>query len=210
LLSTDRWLVMELCQTNLCEWIKNPPNCGKHLDAQVINGQLVIGLSYLHDKNIVHRDLKPQNVLVSVVSEGIVLLKLADFGASKQARNKPNGNIEVSDSQSGRGTSGFMAPEVLETERGSPIFASDVWSLGVVMFFVLSRGGHPFGEKIYEGGRNVRDFIIKSVKNLRKVGPISHDWAATDLIIRLLQYEAQDRPSAFLILCHPYFTLRDQ
>jgi len=45
--------------------------------------QITIGLACLHNKNIIHRDLKPYNILLTKLSDGTVLVKIADFGISR-------------------------------------------------------------------------------------------------------------------------------
>jgi serine/threonine protein kinase len=44
---------------------------------------ILVGLHYLHSKNIVHRDLKPANILLDRLEDGIKILKIGDFGISK-------------------------------------------------------------------------------------------------------------------------------
>ena len=83
--------------------------------------QILLGLEYLHSKNIIHRDIKPANVLVD--EHGVV--KLADFGASKQMKGSVTNELE---NQTLKGTPYFMAPEVL-TQSGHGRRA-DIWSVG--------------------------------------------------------------------------------
>jgi serine/threonine protein kinase len=44
---------------------------------------ILLGLNYLHTNYIVHRDLKPANILINQLSDGQIILKIADFGTSK-------------------------------------------------------------------------------------------------------------------------------
>jgi serine/threonine protein kinase len=198
---------MERCAGDLQKFIENKLRVLKKVIAsQTILVQLSVGLSYLHEKGIVHRDLKPQNILLSEISSEVFLFKLADFGLSKQQHFTPTGTTAFSQTAPS-GTSGYMAPEILEANGNmEPNFKSDIWALGVIFFYVLSDGQHPFG------GRTpiVRDVIIKMMKKLRNIGPISHDWAATDLVLQLLQYDPEKRPSSLLIILHPYFSLHNQ
>lgn len=48
---------------------------------------ILLGIDYLHSHDIMHRDLSPRNVLVDVLSNGFKVLKITDFGLSKQATN---------------------------------------------------------------------------------------------------------------------------
>jgi serine/threonine protein kinase len=110
-------------------------------EALDISQQIVDGLASAHARGIIHRDLKPENIMVRV--DGRV--KLVDFGLAKQLL--PDGSttgLPVSEaSQSGHlvGTFNYMSPE---QARGQPIStASDVFSLGIVMYELLS-GRNPF------------------------------------------------------------------
>eukprot|EP00929_Paragymnodinium_shiwhaense_P030986 TRINITY_DN17458_c0_g1_i4.p1 TRINITY_DN17458_c0_g1~~TRINITY_DN17458_c0_g1_i4.p1 ORF type:complete len:1187 (+),score=247.63 TRINITY_DN17458_c0_g1_i4:162-3722(+) len=98
-------------------------------------GQILVGLLYLHRKEVVHRDLKLDNVLGPDSRHGV---KLADFGISKRLR----GSL----AKSMVGTPEIMAPERCvslamgadedESEGYGP--ASDIWSLGVMLYELAS------------------------------------------------------------------------
>lgn len=103
----------------------------------------VNGMQYLHEMKIVHFDLKPDNLLVDAggssslsaqeAEAGGLCLKVADFGLSKHKANR-----FVSDCRDLRGTLPYMAPElVADPERVSE--KADVWSMGVVMWEMLTR-----------------------------------------------------------------------
>ena len=201
---------MERCAGDLKKFIENQLGSLKDvIDSKAILVQLSVGLSYLHEKGIVHRDLKPENILLNEISPQ-VLFKLADFGLSKQQHLTPTGAVEFSNTAPS-GTSGYMAPEILKADGNmEPNFKSDIWALGVIFFYVLSNGQHPFGKSIPMALRDFRDVIIQTTKNLRNIHPLSHDWAAADLVLQLLQYDPGNRPSSFLIILHPYFSLHNQ
>jgi serine/threonine protein kinase len=104
--------------------------------------QMVAGLHYLHwgtrhlpsaGSGILHRDIKPSNVLID--DRGVA--KLADFGQSrKMERTITHSNA--------LGTVGWQAPEIAAGERNWS-HATDVFSLGLVVFYAMSGGEHPFG-----------------------------------------------------------------
>src|SRR5206468_270624 len=85
------------------------------------------GLAAVHEAGIVHRDVTPQNVLRMADGRPVV----SDFGLATDA-------FESTTSIHG-GTIAYMAPEVTRGERAS--FASDVWSLGVLLHEIV------FGER---------------------------------------------------------------
>lgn len=128
------------------------------LKATALATRIADGLAEAHRLGIVHRDLKPDNVLLTL--QGIP--KIADFGLAKQVR-KANGQ---SVSESLCGTPQFMAPELFDGARACPI--TDVYSLGVTYFLMLS-GRLPFhGESISE---IMREVLKEPVPNIRRIVP---------------------------------------
>jgi serine/threonine-protein kinase len=80
------------------------------------------GIEAAHREGIVHRDLKPENIFLVHAADGREIVKLVDFGAP--------GSLGA------LGTPGYMAPEVALGGEGS--VASDIYSLGVVLFEMLT------------------------------------------------------------------------
>ena len=123
--------------------------------------QMLDGLSYIHAQKFVHRDIKPNNILIDRIGH----LKIADFGFSKPI----SGINSFSISDAGKGTDGWMAPELLkiiiETEENSTnttlthhaTTAVDVFPLGCVFFFFLTKGKHPFGSRALRSGNIIMD-----------------------------------------------------
>lgn len=141
---------------------------------------LTAGLSHCRSRGVIcHQDLKPQNVLmrnywpdfVGLPDEDVFTVPLlADFGLANM----------WFDHQRPEGARPYMAPEqwLLKTVHG----ASDVFSLGVIIFEVMSRGMHPLGERTKDwwptpAAGNSRKWLRDDVwKSWAKNGcPISHD-----------------------------------
>ena len=91
--------------------------------------QICNAVDYAHRQNVLHRDLRPSNVLVT----GNGLLKVADFGTSRFLEIAAHGTTVI-------GSPPYMAPEQFQ---GRAVFASDVYSVGITMFQMLT-GDLPY------------------------------------------------------------------
>jgi eukaryotic-like serine/threonine-protein kinase len=87
------------------------------------SAQILKGVEHAHQNQILHRDLRPANVLVS--ESGIV--KVADFGTSRL--------LEKSHATTVIGSPPYMAPEQFQ---GRAVLASDIYSVGVMMYQMLT------------------------------------------------------------------------
>jgi serine/threonine protein kinase/tetratricopeptide (TPR) repeat protein len=94
--------------------------------------QVAQGLARAHEHGILHRDIKPANILIT--SDGVV--KIVDFGLAKLT-----GRSMLTRSGSTVGTAAYMSPE--QTGAGEVDQRTDIWSLGVVLYEMLT-GRRPF------------------------------------------------------------------
>jgi serine/threonine protein kinase len=102
--------------------------------------QVCRGLRAAHAHGIVHRDLKPENLFVTHTQSGAELVKILDFGISKQSRLA--GRRTLTNPSMNVGSPHYMAPEQVRSPS-SVDGRADIWSLGVVMYEILT--GHvPF------------------------------------------------------------------
>jgi serine/threonine-protein kinase len=104
------------------------------------------GLADAHAMGIVHRDLKPQNLfLARKTAAGAASVKVVDFGLAKSTSSANGHILSAKATANGEivGTAGYLAPEQM---GGEATPRSDVWSLGVTLYRLLT-AKHPFAGK---------------------------------------------------------------
>uniref|UniRef100_A0A672Q0W0 non-specific serine/threonine protein kinase n=1 Tax=Sinocyclocheilus grahami TaxID=75366 RepID=A0A672Q0W0_SINGR len=143
-------------------------------------------LHYLHTCRIAHLDLKPENVLIEQTSNQ-PLVKLTDFGDAAHLSNTPYIHPLL-------GSPEFSAPELVLGEPAA--LASDLWSLGVLAYVMLS-GASPFlDESVEETCLNICRLDFSFPEDYFR----SVSQAARDFVCDLLQGEPCRRPSAQVCL----------
>jgi serine/threonine-protein kinase len=113
--------------------------------------QACAGVAEAHARGIVHRDLKPSNLFLTHRADGSPLVKVLDFGVSKSSDpeepNEPGERNVLEGSLTGTsellGSPLYMSPEQVRGAK-SVDHRTDIWSLGVILFRLLS-GQPPFG-----------------------------------------------------------------
>ncbi|XP_068071743.1 myosin light chain kinase family member 4 isoform X9 [Danio rerio] len=163
------------------------------LDTVLFIRQITEGLQYMHKMYILHLDLKPENILC--ISRETNKVKIIDFGLAR--RYKPREKLRVN-----FGTPEFLAPEVINYEFVS--FPTDMWSLGVITYMLLS-GLSPFlGEDDNETLNNI--LACQWSFEEAEFADISEE--AKDFISRLLVKSKSWRMSASQSLKHPWLSDR--
>ena len=159
--------------------------------------QMLHGLAYLHSKGIVHRDIKPANVLVD--ERGLV--KLADFGASKQIALAPSGATIEMNNQTLKGTPYFMAPEVMtQTGHGRK---SDIWSIGATVM-QMRTGAPPWKSNKFESLIQLMCHIAQTPDAVPDVpsDPAVMSPNLRGFIMVCFQRDAKKRPTALELSTH--------
>lgn len=110
------------------------PRQGAELLAQIAEA-----LQYAHERGVIHRDIKPANIMLERAEAGSYLPKIMDFGLAK----RENGETTLTMDGQVLGTPAYMSPEQARGEGHKVDGRSDVYSLGVVLYQVLT-GSLPF------------------------------------------------------------------
>ncbi|XP_034528637.1 myosin light chain kinase 3 isoform X2 [Ailuropoda melanoleuca] len=159
------------------------------LDVILFTKQICEGVHYLHQHYILHLDLKPENILC--VNQTGHQIKIIDFGLAR--RYKPREKLKVN-----FGTPEFLAPEVVNYEFVS--FPTDMWSVGVITYMLLS-GLSPF---LGETDAETMNFIVNCSWDFDADAFEGLSEEAKDFISRLLVKEKSCRMSATQCLKHEW------
>lgn len=162
----------------------------KEDEARPVFQQLLAAMTHAHSKNICHLDLKPENIIFHPI---LGTVKVIDFGLGTLLENES----EPWSMGTSRGTLAYTAPEVLRESRCSK--ASDVWSLGVVLYRMLL--GHlPFsGQTQWE----LRDNIVDPAMEPYITSRLTEE--CQELLRWMLKKNPTERPSMEEVLRHPWF-----
>ncbi len=95
--------------------------------------QVCLGMQYAHQRGVIHRDLKPSNILVSADGQAHIL----DFGLAKDLLH--DATTEVTQQGDVSGTPAYMSPEQARGEAAKVDTRTDVYSLGVILYNLLTR-----------------------------------------------------------------------
>jgi serine/threonine protein kinase len=139
------YFVMELVRgvkiTNYCD--ENKLNNHERLALFI---QICRAIQHAHQKGIIHRDIKPSNVLVTL-HDGAPVPKVIDFGIAKATEGRLTDNTVFTALQQFVGTPAYMSPEQAEMSGLDVDTRSDIYSLGVLLYELLT-GKTPFDTKI--------------------------------------------------------------
>ncbi|KAL8179763.1 UNVERIFIED_CONTAM: Myosin light chain kinase 2, skeletal/cardiac muscle [Gekko kuhli] len=159
------------------------------VDCMVFVRQICDGILFMHQTGVLHLDLKPENILCVTATGHMV--KIIDFGLAR--RFNPAEKLKVN-----FGTPEFLSPEVVSYEQVS--YTTDMWSMGVIAYMLLS-GLSPFlgdndtetlnnvlasnwyfDEEAFEGiSEEARDFVSHLIikeksKRMNAAQSLQHPW----------------------------------
>lgn len=194
------YIAMELCSQNLREYISSVKEKPVNFDILAsYSKQVINGLAYIHSNKIIHGDLKPDNILFS---QNMKYIKISDFGLSEEALDEKDAK---NSSSSLPGTEGFRAPEVY-LDPPELMFASDVFSIAIVIFYLTTLGYHPFGDQPHDWGYNIRYSKNRDLSFLYRLSILpSTKLSLYDLVGSSLRKDPSRRPIAKAMLRHEFF-----
>ncbi|XP_072298868.1 myosin light chain kinase, smooth muscle isoform X2 [Eucyclogobius newberryi] len=156
--------------------------------------QILEGVAFMHQQKILHLDLKPENI-VCVDTSG-TQIKIIDFGLASRLDDKAPLKVM-------QGTPEFVAPEVINYEPVSP--ASDMWSIGVICYILLS------GESPFQGNSDAETLALVTAAQYEfdedSFEEITED--AKSFISSLLNKAPRRRLSCAEALSHPWMAAFD-
>ena len=202
------YLVTDLQDKNLKQYVSSKevslPDLQKN--GPFILRQILLGMNALHDENILHRDLKPENVLVNFqgkVASTNPKVVLGDFDICRKLQEGQETHFSIP-----RGADSWRALESLpDADDDDPLSESnvnevsytkksDIQVLGMLFYFVLTKGKHPFGkQEIFRPGN-----ISLGKSDLSDLT----DDVAKDLIQWMIKHDINERPTVNQCLKHPY------
>ena len=107
--------------------------------------QVCHAVQHAHQKGIIHRDLKPSNILVTM-HDGVPVPKVIDFGIAKATEQRLTDKTLFTAYDQFMGTPAYMSPEQAEMSGLDIDTRSDIYSLGVLLYELLT-GKTPFDAK---------------------------------------------------------------
>ena len=162
------YFVMELVGgikiTDYCE--QNQLTTRQRLDLFI---QVCRAIQHAHQKGIIHRDLKPSNVLVTT-HDGTPVPKVIDFGIAKATQGRLTDQTLFTAFEQFIGTPAYMSPEQAQLGGLDVDTRSDIYSLGVLLYELLT-GKTPFDtHKMLAGGLDEIRSPAPKVRNNRQPG----------------------------------------
>jgi len=138
------YFVMELVRgikiTDYCD--QNQLDTRQRLDLFI---QVCHAIQHAHQKGVIHRDIKPSNILVTL-HDGVPVPKVIDFGIAKAIEGKLTDQTLFTAYEQVIGTPAYMSPEQAEMSGLDIDTRSDIYSLGVLLYELLT-GRTPFDPK---------------------------------------------------------------
>jgi serine/threonine protein kinase len=159
------YFVMELVRgikiTDYCD--QNNLNTAERLELFI---QVCHAVQHAHQKGIIHRDIKPSNILVTL-HDGVPVPKVIDFGIAKATEGRLTDLTVYTELHQFIGTPAYMSPEQAEMSGLDIDTRSDIYSLGVLLYELLT-GRTPFDpQELLRSGLDQMRRTIREKEPLR-------------------------------------------
>ncbi len=156
------YFVMELVRgvriTDYCD--QNKLSTHKRLDLFI---QVCHAIEHAHQKGIIHRDIKPSNILVSS-QDGLPVPKVIDFGIAKATSGRLTDKTVYTQTDQFVGTPAYMSPEQAEMGGLDVDTRSDIYSLGVLLYELLTAETPFESRNLLERGFDEMRRIIREIE----------------------------------------------
>uniref|UniRef100_A0A8C1ZU31 Uncharacterized protein n=1 Tax=Cyprinus carpio TaxID=7962 RepID=A0A8C1ZU31_CYPCA len=192
------YLALQLCEYTLEEYIQDhlpDDSAERSLVLKKLVKEVLCSLQVLHDQQtkVLHRDIKPQNVLIDIIGKA----RLADFGISRRLKQS-----ETTLRTSIAGTRCWKAKETIKEKINTGYKrSSDIQVAGMLVYYILSGGHHPFGEDV-----DCEYNISRGRYSLEHLD----DDVAKDLVEWMINEDPNKRPTVEQTLAHPFFWTDDR
>ena len=185
--------ITEFCQEgDLSEQLLNKGVYNEIQTAYIMH-QIFSAVNYCHKNKIINRGLALENILVSEIRDNMPTVKIGYFGTSILADKNA---IEIEN----KNESFYLPPEAIGY-KNKYSEKSDIWSCGVIMYFLLSARPPFIGKDEEEKNNN----ILKEKFDLEKSPFDTISQECKDLLKLLLKSNPDERPSAADVLKNPWF-----
>src|SRR4029453_10554693 len=154
------------------------------------------GVQHAHQKAIIHRDLKPSNILVSL-ADGAAQPKIIDFGIAKATGYRLTAKTLFTEVGAVIGTPEYMSPEQADLTSQDVDTRTDVYSLGVLLYQLLT-GELPFGSMELRSGSY--EELRRKLRELEPPRPSTKVNTLGDDAARAARNRGSDPPSLFRLL----------
>ena len=177
------YIVMELCLTNLEEYMKIRD---KGLTIEELRDFLIELNKILKTKEMIYRDLNLSNILISLNEINKISIKISDLGLNK----KINEELTMTSTK----ISYSRSPEIIENYNIH--IKSDLWNLGIIIYYLL------FKEYPYKGINEIK--LLNDIKSGKKL-KLSEDNDLNDLINKMICIDLNKRISWDDYFNHSFF-----
>eukprot|EP01026_Neomeris_dumetosa_P027942 TRINITY_DN2266_c0_g1_i1.p1 TRINITY_DN2266_c0_g1~~TRINITY_DN2266_c0_g1_i1.p1 ORF type:complete len:359 (-),score=38.18 TRINITY_DN2266_c0_g1_i1:287-1363(-) len=167
--------------------------------------QLIIAVDYCHRRGVAIRDIKLENILLHQTADQRLILKVCDFGYSKNKFTQSTATSRV-------GTPAYLAPEVIQCEAGQKYdaYKADIWSCGVALYVMLT-ACYPF-ERAIDKQMDSQARLQAMLQRIVKVDffiPTDFNFSedVKSLLAGMLELDLQKRLTIDQIIAHPWFVV---